>query len=285
MSNVNRQLSIAIAMSFQNKTILITGASRGIGKAIGLRLAKEGANIVIASKSVEENPKLGGTIFSAAAEMEAAGGKALAVQCDIRFEDQVQSVVEKAVATFGGIDALINNASAINLTPTEKTEPKRFDLMYDINVRGTFMVSKACIPYLKKGKNPHILNLSPPLNMDMKWFTNHLAYTISKYDMTMIALGLAAELKKYNIAANTLWPRTTIATAAVQNLLGGDMLMKMSRTTDILADAAFHILSKASAICTGNSFIDEQVLAAEGITDLEKYSVVPGAQLYNDLFI
>ncbi|MFT3909828.1 MAG: NAD(P)-dependent oxidoreductase [Ferruginibacter sp.] len=272
-------------MFFQNKTILITGASRGIGKAIGLKLAKEGANIVIASKSVEENPKLGGTIYSAAAEMEAAGGKALAVQCDIRYEDQVQEVVEKAVATFGGIDVLINNASAINLMPTEQTEPKRFDLMYDINVRGTFMVSKACIPHLKKGTNAHILNLSPPINMDMKWFANHLAYTISKYDMTMIALGLAAELKKYNIAANTLWPQTTIATAAVQNLLGGDMLMKMSRTADILADAAYYILSKPSSQCTGNSFIDEKILAAEGITDLSKYSVVPGAQLYNDLFV
>jgi citronellol/citronellal dehydrogenase len=272
-------------MSFQNKTVLITGASRGIGKAIGLRLAKEGANIVIASKSVEENPKLGGTIFSAAAEMEAAGGKALAVQCDIRFEDQIDTVVAKAAETFGGIDILINNASAINLTPTEKTEPKRFDLMYDINVRGTFMVSRACIPYLKKGTNAHILNLSPPVNMDMKWFENHLAYTISKYDMSMIALGLAAELKKYNIAANTLWPRTTIATAAVQNLLGGDMLMKMSRTADIIADAAYYILSKPSTQCTGNTFIDEDVLANEGITDLSKYSVVPGAQLYKDLFV
>ncbi len=272
-------------MGFQNKTVLITGASRGIGKAIGLRLAKEGANIVIASKSIEENPKLGGTIFSAAAEMEAAGGQALAVQCDIRFEDQIQTVVEKAVEKFGGIDILINNASAINLLPTEKTDPKRFDLMYDINVRGTFMVSKACIPFLKKGDNPHILNLSPPLNMDLKWFTNHLAYTISKYNMTMIALGLSAELKKYNIAANTLWPRTTIATAAVQNLLGGDTLMNMSRTTDIIADAAFLILSKSSITCTGNSFIDEKVLAEAGITDLEKYSVIPGAQLYNDLFI
>jgi citronellol/citronellal dehydrogenase len=272
-------------MSFKNKTILITGASRGIGKAIGLKLAKEGANIIIASKSVEENPKLGGTIFSAAAEMEAAGGKALAVQCDIRFEDQIQNVVEKAASTFGGIDILINNASAINLMPTEQTDPKRFDLMYDINVRGTFMVSKACIPYLKKGTNPHILTLSPPLNMDMKWFTNHLAYTISKYNMTMIALGLSAELKKYHIAANSLWPRTTIATAAVQNLLGGEMLMNMSRTTDIVADAAWFILSKPSTSCTGNSFIDEQVLEAEGITDFDKYAVVPGAQLYNDLFI
>lgn len=272
-------------MSFQNKTVLITGASRGIGKAIGLKLAAEGANIVIASKSVEENPKLGGTIFSAAEEMEKAGGKALAVQCDIRFEDQVQNVVDQAVAKFGGIDILVNNASAINLTTTEKTEPKRYDLMYDINVRGTFMVSRACIPHLKKGTNPHILNLSPPVNMDMKWFANHLAYTISKYNMTMIALGLAAELKQYHIAANSLWPQTTIATAAVQNLLGGDMLMNMSRTTDILADAAYYILSKPSSQCTGNSFIDEAVLAAEGITDLGKYSVVPGAQLYNDLFV
>ena len=272
-------------MSFKNRTVLITGASRGIGKAIGLRLAKEGANIVIASKSVEENPALGGTIFSAAKEMEDAGGHALAVQCDIRFEDQVQEVIDKAVSTFGGIDILINNASAINLASTEKIEPKRFDLMYDINVRGTFMVSRACIPYLKNGTNAHILNLSPPVNMDMKWFTNHLAYTISKYDMTLIALGLAAELKKYNIAANTLWPRTTIATAAVKNLLGGDMLMNMSRTTDIIADAAYYILSKSSTECTGNTFIDEEVLAGEGITDLAKYSLVPGAKLYNDLFV
>ncbi len=272
-------------MSFQNKTVIITGASRGIGKAIGLRLAKEGANIVIASKSVEENPKLGGTIFSAAEEMEAAGGKALAVQCDIRFEEQVQNVVDKAVEKFGGIDILVNNASAINLTPTEQTEPKRFDLMYDINVRGTFMMSRACIPHLKKGTNAHILNLSPPINMDLKWFEKHLAYTISKYDMTMIALGLSAELKKYNIAANSLWPRTTIATAAVNNLLGGEMLMKMSRTPEIMADAAYFILSKTSTSCTGNSFIDEAVLAAEGITDLGKYSVVPGGNLYNDLFV
>ncbi len=272
-------------MLFENKTVIITGASRGIGKAIGLKLAAAGANIVIASKSVEENPKLGGTIFSAAAEMEKAGGKALAVQCDIRFEDQIDNVVKQAVEKFGGIDILVNNASAINLLPTEQTEPKRFDLMYDINVRGTFMMSRACIPFLKKSTNAHILNLSPPVNMDLKWFQNHLAYTISKYDMTMIALGLSAELKKYNIAANTLWPKTTIATAAVNNLLGGEMLMKMSRTVDIVADSAFYILSKPAAKCTGNSFIDEAVLAAEGITDLEKYSLVPGAQLYNDLFV
>ncbi len=272
-------------MPFKNKTVIITGASRGIGKAIALKLAVDGANIVIASKSVEENPKLGGTIFSAAAEVEAAGGKALAVQCDIRFEDQVQNVIDKTLDTFGGIDILINNASAINLTPTELIEAKRFDLMYDINVRGTFMMGRACIPALKKSSNAHILNLSPPLNMDMKWFAKHLAYTISKYNMTMIALGLAAELKPYSIAANSLWPRTTIATAAVNNLLGGEALMNMSRTTAIVADAAWHILSKPSAQCTGNSFIDEEVLATEGVTNLDHYSVVHGAKLYNDLFI
>jgi citronellol/citronellal dehydrogenase len=272
-------------MSFKDKTVLITGASRGIGKAIGLRLAKEGANIVIASKSIEENPKLGGTIFSAAAEMEAAGGKALAVQCDIRDELQIQNAVDEAVKRFGGIDILINNASAISLTPTEQTETKRFDLMHDINVRGTFFVSKACIPFLKKSTNAHILSLSPPLNMDIKWFTNHVAYTISKYNMTMIMLGLAAELKKYNIAANALWPRTTIATAAVKNLLGGDALIKMSRTPEILADASYYILSRPSGECTGNTFIDEEVLAKENIIDLDKYSVVAGAKLYNDLFV
>jgi citronellol/citronellal dehydrogenase len=272
-------------MSFKGKTAFITGASRGIGKAIALRLAKEGANIIVAAKSVEENPKLGGTIFSAAEQVNALGAEALAVQCDIRHEDQIQEAVDKAVARFGGIDILINNASAINLTPTEKTEAKRYDLMHGINVRGTFFVSKACIPHLRKGSNPHILNLSPPINMDQKWFGNHLAYTMSKYNMSMIAWGLSAELKKDQIAANTLWPRTTIATAAVQNLLGGEMLMKMSRTPEILADAAYFILRRPSASCTGNFFLDEDVLAEEGITDLSSYSVVPGAQLYTDLFL
>ncbi len=272
-------------MSYTNKTVFITGASRGIGKAIALRLAKEGANIVIAAKSVTENPKLGGTIFSAATEVEKAGGKALAVRCDIRDETQIKDAIEKAVSTFGGIDILINNASAISLTSTEQTEPKRFDLMHDINVRGTFFVSQACIPYLKKGENPHILNLSPPINLDVKWMGPHVAYTMSKYNMTMIALGLSAELKKFGIAANTLWPRTTIATAAVQNLLGGDALINMSRTTDIIADAVYFILKRPSADCTGNNFIDEDVLATEGITELDKYSVVPGGQLYTDLFL
>jgi citronellol/citronellal dehydrogenase len=272
-------------MPFKNRTVFITGASRGIGKAIALRLAQEGANIVVAAKSVSENPKLGGTIFSAAAEVEAAGGKALAVQCDIRDESQIQEAVDKAVARFGGIDVLINNASAISLTPAEQTEPKRFDLMHDINVRGTFFMSKACIPHLKKGHNPHILNLSPPLNLDIKWLGGHVAYTMSKYNMTMIALGLSAELKKYNIAANALWPRTTIATAAVQNLLGGDALMKMSRTTNIIADAVYYILRRPSTECTGNTFIDEDLLAEEGITDLDKYAVTPGGKLFQDLFV
>jgi citronellol/citronellal dehydrogenase len=272
-------------MSFLNKTIFITGASRGIGKAIALRLAKEGANIIIAAKSTEENAKLGGTIFSAAAEVEKAGGKALPVQCDIRFEDQVQQAVDKAAERFGGIDIVVNNASAISLTPTEQTEPKRFDLIFDINVRGTFFVTKACIPHLKRSGNAHILTLSPPVNMDPKWFANHLAYTLAKYNMSMMAMGWAAELKKYNIASNALWPKTTIDTAAVRNLLGGEMLAKMSRRPEILADAAHYIFSKPSTQCTGNCFIDEEVFAAEGITDLSKYSVVPGAQLYTDLFV
>ena len=272
-------------MSFQNKTVFITGASRGIGKAIAIKLAAEGANIVVASKSVEENPKLGGTIYSAAKEIEAAGGKALPIQLDIRYEDQIDNAVAKAVEAFGKIDVLINNASAISLTSVEQTEPKRFDLMHDINVRGTFLMSKACIPFLKQAENPHILTLSPPLNMDPKWFRSHVAYTISKYNMTMIAIGLAGELKKYKIASNALWPKTTIATAAVQNLLGGEMLMKMSRKPEIIADAAFHILRQPSTECTANTFIDEEVLSTAGITDFEKYAVTPGGKLYTDLFL
>ncbi|MBP6590796.1 MAG: NAD(P)-dependent oxidoreductase [Chitinophagaceae bacterium] len=272
-------------MSFANKTALITGATRGIGKAIALKLAKEGANIVIAAKSVEENPKLGGTIFSAAAEIEAAGGKALAIQCDIRYEDQIQQVVDKAVEKFGGIDILVNNASAISLTTTEQTEAKRFDLMHSINVRGTFLVTKACIPHLKKSTKAHILTLSPPVSMNPRWFEKHVAYTLTKFNMSMMTIGWAAEFKKDGIAANALWPRTTIDTAAVRNLLGGSMLANMSRTPEILADAAYYILRQPAAECTGNLFIDEQVLAKEGITDLEPYAVVPGAKLYTDLFV
>lgn len=272
-------------MSMQNKTVFITGASRGIGKAMALRLAKEGANIVIAAKSVEEDPRLGGTIYSAAEEVEAAGGKALAIQLDIRFEDQIQSAVHKAVDTFGGIDVLINNASAIQLTNTENTEAKRFDLMHSINVRGTFLMTKHCIPHLKRGKNPHIITLSPPINIVPKWLGPHVAYTMTKFNMSMMALGWAAELKEDGVASNALWPRTTIDTAAVRNLLGGEMLAKMSRTPDILADAVYHIVTKTNLAYTGNTFIDEEVLAKEGITDLSHYSVVPGAQLYQDLFV
>jgi NAD(P)-dependent dehydrogenase (short-subunit alcohol dehydrogenase family) len=272
-------------MSFQNRTVFITGASRGIGKAMALRLAKEGANIVVAAKSVEEDPRLGGTIFSAAQEVEAAGGKALAVQVDIRHEDQVQAAVQQVVDRFGGIDVLINNASAIQLTPTEQTETKRFDLMQSINVRGTFLMGKYCIPHLRKGNNPHIITLSPPINLQPKWLGGHIAYTITKYSMSILALGWAAELKSAGIASNALWPRTTIDTAAVRNLLGGEALAKMSRTPDIIADAVYYILRKPAAQCTGNTFIDEEVMAAEGITDLSHYSVVPGAELYRDLFV
>jgi citronellol/citronellal dehydrogenase len=272
-------------LSFKNKTIFITGASRGIGKAIALRFAKEEANIVVAAKTIQEDERLGGTIYSTAAEIEAAGGKALAVQVDIRSEEQIKAAVEKTIATFGAIDAVINNASAIQLTDTEHTEAKRFDLMHAINVRGTFLVTQYCIPYLKKATNAHILTLSPPINLNEKWLSRHIAYTMSKYNMTMMALGWAAELKKYNIASNALWPATTIATAAIKNLLGGEALMRMSRKPEILADAAYYILSRASAICTGNTYIDEKVLQAEHIHNFDEYAVTPGGDLYPDLFL
>lgn len=271
---------------FENKTVLITGGTRGIGKAIGLRLAAEGANIAIAGKTAEPNPKLEGTIYTAAEEIAAAGnGKVLPLQGDIRYDDQIQAIVAKTVETFGGIDILINNASAINLATTEQVEPKRYDLIHDINVRGTFFMSQACIPHLKQAHNPHILNLSPPLNLDNRWFAPHLAYTMSKYGMSMIILGLAEELRQYRIAANALWPKTTIATAAVKNLLGGDFLIQRSRTADIVADAAFYILQKPSFETTGNFFIDEDVLHQEGITDFGKYAINPDQKLMNDLFL
>lgn len=270
---------------FENKTVFITGASRGIGKAIALRLAAAGANIVIAAKTVEADPRLEGTIYSAAEEITKAGGQALPLRVDIRFEDQITDAVEQTVQKFGGIDILINNASAINLSGIEQIEAKRFDLMHSINVRGTFLVSKACIPYLKKSLNPHILTLSPPLNMDPRWFQQHTAYTMSKYAMSMTVLGLSGELKKDRIAVNALWPQTTIATAAVQNLLGGDALIQMSRTPDIVADAAYEILGRSSAECTGNFFIDEQVLTEAGVTDFAKYAVDPGSKLMKDLFL
>lgn len=274
-----------INSTLKGKNVLITGGSRGIGKAIAVRLAKEGANIAIAAKTTTPHPKLEGTIFTAAQEIEKLGVKALPLQCDIRYEEQIQSAVEQTVQAFGGVDILINNASAINLTTTEQTEPKRFDLMHDIQVRGTFFMCKACIPHLKKSDNAHILNLSPPLNLNPKWLAQHLAYTMSKYGMSMIVLGLAEELKNYKIAVNALWPQTTIATAAVQNLLGGDVLMQMSRKPEIVADAAYYILSKPSAACIGNFFIDEEVLMKEGITDLQPYAVDPGKKLMKDIFL
>ncbi len=266
-------------------TVFITGGSRGIGKAIALKFAGEGANIVVAAKTVEPNPKLEGTIYTAAKEIESLGVKVLPLQVDIRFQDQIEAAVKETVATFGGIDILINNASAINLSPTEKLEAKRFDLMNTINVRGTFLMSQACIPHLKKSHNAHILNLSPPLDMNPQWFGAHVAYTISKYGMSMIVLGLAEELKQYKIAVNALWPRTTIATSAVQNLLGGDYLMQRSRKPGIIADAAFIIVSKPAAICTGNFFIDEEILQKEGVLDFGKYAVNPDMPLQKDLFI
>ncbi|MEQ9100580.1 MAG: NAD(P)-dependent oxidoreductase [Imperialibacter sp.] len=270
---------------FKNKTVFITGASRGIGLAIGKKLASEGANIVIAAKTTEPHPKLPGTIYTAAEEIEQAGGKALPLMVDIRFEDQVQAAVEKAVETFGGIDILVNNASAISLTPTLATEMKRYDLMHQVNTRGTFLMSKTCIPYLKKAENPHILNMSPPLNMEARWFAPHVAYTMAKFGMSMCVLGMAKEFKKDNIAVNALWPRTTIATAAVQNLLGGDQMVNQSRKPEILADAAYYILRRKSSEATGNFYIDDEVLKAEGITDLAGYAVDPSANLMPDFFI
>ena len=274
-------------MSFKGKTVFITGASRGIGLSIGKRLAQEGANIVIAAKTAEEHPKLPGTIYSAAAEMESMGAKALPVICDIRYEDQVEKAVNQAVEHFGGIDILINNASAISLTGTLKTDMKRYDLMHSINTRGTFLVSKTCLPHLLKGENPHVLNLSPPLSMTTRWFQNHVAYTMAKYGMSMCVLGMAGEFEG-QVAFNALWPRTSIATAAVQNLLGGDQMMAHSRTPDILADAAFYILKRDFKTCTGNFFIDDDVLISEGITDLSRYAVTPGMadrDLFVDFFV
>lgn len=272
-------------MPLKNKTAFITGASRGIGKAIALKLAKQGANIIVAAKSVIENEKLGGTIFSAAEEIAAAGGKAVAVQCDIRYEEQVAAAVKQGVDVFGGIDIVINNASAISLTNTADTTAKRFDLMHDINVRGTFLVVQHCLPHLKKSSHAHILTLSPPINLNLKWLSGHVAYTMSKYNMSMMALAWAQEFKDVPIASNALWPRTTIDTAAVRNLLGGSVLANMSRTPQILADAAMAIVTKDPREYTGNCFIDEAVLKAEGISNFEQYAVVAGGKLYTDLFL
>jgi len=274
-------------MSLKGKTLFITGASRGIGHAIGLRAAQDGANIVIVAKTTEPHPKLPGTIYTAAADMEKAGGKALPLAVDIRDDAAVYAAVAKAVETFGGIDILVNNASAISLTGTLETPMKRYDLMHHINTRGTFLCSQACIPHLKKAANPHILNLSPPLSMKPKWFGGHVAYTMAKYGMSMCVLGMAEEFKGVGVAVNALWPRTAIATAAVQNLLGGDVAMKGSRTPEIMSDAAYVIFNRTAkdVANTGNFHIDDDVLRSAGVTDFSKYAVDPSAELIIDFFV
>jgi citronellol/citronellal dehydrogenase len=269
----------------KNRTLFISGGSRGIGLAIAKRAAQDGANIIIAAKTAEPHPKLQGTIYTAAEEIEAAGGKALPVVCDIRSEEQVAEAVEQGADHFGGIDICVNNASAIALTPTLQTPMKRFDLMHQVNTRGTFLVSKTCIPYLMKSGNPHILNLSAPLNMEEKWFAPHVAYTMAKFGMSMCVLGMAGEFREQGIAVNALWPRTTIATAAVQNLLGGDELTRRSRKPEIMGDAAHVILTKPSREFTGNFCIDDEVLESAGVSDLSVYAVDPSAELAPDFFV
>ena len=267
------------------KTIFISGGSRGIGLAIALRAAADGANVAIAAKTAEPNPKLPGTIYTAASEIEAAGGKALPLLCDIRFEDQVTDAVSRTVETFGGIDICINNASAIQLTGTLETDMKRFDLMHQINGRGTYLVSRTCLPHLKKSSWPHILNLSPPLDMQPRWFARHTAYSMAKYAMSMCVLGMAEEFRKSGIGINALWPLTAIDTAAVRNLLGGDAVARMSRSPAIMADAAHAILARDPRQCTGNFFIDEEVLRAEGVTDFSSYQHPEADSLAADFFV
>ena len=272
-------------MSLSGKTIFISGASRGIGLAIALRAARDGANVALVAKTAEPHPKLEGTVYTAAAEIEAAGGAALGIVGDIRDEASVQSAVDAAVERFGGIDICINNASAINLTGTEATEMKRFDLMQQINVRGSFAVTRACAPHLRKSANAHILTLSPPIGLKPEWLGPHVAYTLAKYGMSLLALGWAAEFAEAGIASNALWPRTLVATAAVQNLLGGDAAMARARRPEVYADAAYAILNRDSRICTGNTYLCEDVLAEEGVTDLSAYNYVEGAELQVDLYV
>lgn len=271
--------------SLRGKTLFVTGASRGIGLAIGLRAARDGANVAIAAKTTEPHPKLPGTIYTAAEEIEKAGGKALPLVVDVRFEEQIAAAMEETAKRFGGIDILVNNASAIFLAGTVETPMKRFDLMHQINTRGTFACSQAAVPYLKAAENPHILNLSPPLNMDPKWFAPHVAYTMAKYGMSMCVLGMSEEFREDGIAVNALWPRTPIATAAVRNLLGGEATIRGSRTPEIVADAAHVILTRPSRQCTGNFFIDDEVLAEAGVTDFDRYACVPGEPLLPDFFL
>ncbi len=272
-------------MSLAGKTVFITGATRGIGLAIATRAAKDGANIVVAAKTVDPHPKLPGTLSTAVAAIEDAGGKAIGVPCDIRDEAQVVAAVEAGVAEFGGIDVCVNNASAISLTPTLKTDMKRYDLMNQVNARGTFLVSKTCLPHLLEADNPHILNMAPPLDMQAKWFAPHVAYTTAKMGMSICTLGMAAEFAEQGVAVNSLWPLTTIDTAAVRNVLGGDSMAAVSRTPDVLADAAYAIVTKPSREVTGNFFIDEDVLRAEGVTDFSVYGPASGQKPLMDFFV
>lgn len=269
----------------KGKTLYITGASRGIGLAIALRAARDGANIAIAAKSAEPHPKLPGTIYTAAEEIEKAGGTSYPLVVDVRNEDQVADSIKQTVEKFGGIDICINNASAINLSDTESTEMKRFDLMHQVNTRGTFMVSKYCLPHLKKAENPHILMISPPVDMNPRWFSGHVAYSLSKFGMSLCVLGMAEEFKKFKIAVNALWPRTTIATAAIKYVVGGDSMMQSSRSPNIMADAAYVVFQKSASQFTGRFCIDEAVLAEHGETDFDKYRINPNVDLTPDFFI
>jgi citronellol/citronellal dehydrogenase len=272
-------------MSLAGKTLFVTGGSRGIGLAIALRAARDGANIAVAAKTVRPDPRLPGTIFTAATEIEAAGGRALPIPCDIRDEQSVTDAVGQTVARFGGIDILVNNASAIHLTDTLSTPMKRYDLMHQINGRGTFMVTQKCLPHLQAAANPHVLNLSPPLDFDVKWFARHAAYTLAKYSMSIYAWAMAEEFRDRGVAFNCLWPRTAIATAAIANVLGGDDAMRRCRKPEIMGDAAHAILSRPARECSGNFFIDDEVLEAEGVTDLDRYAVSPGTALMPDFFV
>ncbi len=271
--------------SLKGKTLFITGASRGIGKAIGLRAARDGANVVVVAKTAEPHPKLEGTAFTAVEEFEKVGGQGLACITDIRFEDQVRAAVDETVKKFGGIDILVNNASAISLTGTLETPMKRYDLMHGINIRGTYMTSAICLPHLLKASNPHILNISPPLAMEPRWFAGHVAYTMAKYGMSMCVLGMAEEFKEQGVAVNALWPETVIATAAVRNLLGGEAMIRQGRKPEIMADAAHVILTRNSRECTGNFFVDSQLLSETGVTNFDQYAVDPGEKLLQDFFL
>jgi citronellol/citronellal dehydrogenase len=274
-----------MAQTLEGKTMFISGASRGIGLAIALRAAQDGANVALIAKTADPHPRLEGTVYTAGEEIEKAGGTALPIVGDIRDDEQVVAAVERAVEEFGGIDICVNNASAINLSDPEYLEMKRYDLMQDINCRGAFLVSKTCVPHLKRAENPHILTLSPPISLEEKWLAPMVAYTIAKYGMTLVALGFAAQYKAEGIASNALWPRTLVATAAVKNLLGGDTAMARARKPEIYADSAYAVITRPSRECTGNTFLCEDVLAEEGVTNLDQYAYAPGAELQVDLYV